>query len=125
MLAFMSKDKKNLGKLGEDLAVDYLEKHGHQILARNFHCRQGEIDIIACEGDCLVFIEVKTRFSDSYGVPEEAVTPGKIRSIVMTGQYYQLLHPGAPEGMRIDVVAVEFEAGGKLRRLEQIKNVTS
>ncbi|MCL5411401.1 MAG: YraN family protein [Patescibacteria group bacterium] len=120
----MSTGRKNLGKLGEDLACGYLKKRGYRILARNFFSRRGEIDIVAQEADCLAFVEVKTRFSDSYGLPEEAVTPKKIESILRTGEFYQFLNPESPESLRIDVVAVEFDNDGRLKRMELLKNVT-
>lgn len=59
----------NSGKLGEDAAVNFLEKYGYKICARNFRGRWGEIDIVAKDGDCIVFVEVKTRQYTSYGRP--------------------------------------------------------
>jgi len=114
--------KQNLGGIGEKLAVNLLQKKGYRILEKNFRSKLGEIDIIALEEDTLVFVEVKTRWSKSFGLPEEAVTPRKIRSIIKTGQYYKLLHPELPEALRIDVVAVDLvKNNGKVRL---IKNVT-
>lgn len=114
--------KQNLGGIGEKLAVNLLQKKGYRILEKNFRCKLGEIDIIALVKDTLVFVEVKTRWSQNYGSPEEAVTPRKIRSIIKTGQYYKLLHPELPEALRIDVVAVDLtESTGKVRL---IKNIT-
>jgi putative endonuclease len=120
----MSKDKQNLGKLGEELAGQELIRQGYQILERNFRCSLGEIDIVAKHRDCLVFVEVKTRFSEEYGPPEMSVTPSKIKSIARAGDYYQLLHSDSPQSLRIDVVAVEFDVQGKIDRLEIIENVT-
>ena len=116
------RSKQNLGLIGEKLAVRLLQKKGYKILEKNFRCKLGEIDIIALEEDTLVFVEVKTRWSKSFGEPEEAVTPRKIHSIIKTGQYYKLLHPELPEALRIDVVAVDLtESAGKVRL---IKNIT-
>lgn len=99
------------GKIGEKTAIGILLKNGYKILETNFRTRYGEIDIIAEDYDkstpVLVFVEVKTRWSDEYGLPEEAVTPRKIRGIVRAGQYYKLTHPNTPELLRIDVVAIE------------------
>lgn len=64
------------GKIGEDAAAYYLTKHGYRIICRNFRCIQGEIDIIAKDGNNLVFIEVKTRTSTKYGEAKEAVRRG-------------------------------------------------
>lgn len=117
------RSKQNLGGIGEKLAANLLQKKGYRILEKNFRSKLGEIDIIALDKDTLVFIEVKTRWSKSFGPPEEAVTPRKIRSIIKTGQYYKLLHPQLPEALRIDVVAVDLtESTGRVRL---IKNITS
>ena len=64
---------KETGKLGEDIAVHYLKQNGYVILDRNFECRQGEIDIITLDEKEIVFVEVKTRTSNKYGAPSEAV----------------------------------------------------
>lgn len=70
------------------MAVDILIKNGLIILERNFRCRHGEIDIIAREGDMIVFIEVKTRKSDRFGVPEEAVDRRKQAKLRQLAAYY-------------------------------------
>ena len=71
--------KKELGNIGEQIAVEYLEKNNYQILKRNFYCRQGEIDIIAKDKKEIVFIEVKTRSNLKYGRPAEAVNTQKLQ----------------------------------------------
>jgi putative endonuclease len=116
--------KISLGKKGEDLAESFLKDRGFEIRQRNFHSRFGEIDIVAVDKDSLVFVEVKSRVSDKFGLPEEAVTPSKLSTIAKVGDYYRSIRQGLPEASRIDVVAVVFEAGGKLRRIDLIKNVT-
>jgi putative endonuclease len=116
--------KKHLGNLGEKIALEALRKNKYRILETNFHSKFGEIDIIAQEGEVLVFVEVKTRWSQKFGSPEEAVTPWKIRHIIRAGQYYKLLHPDLPGAMRLDVVAISLSSRGELEKLEIIKNVT-
>ena len=101
--------KNNLGKFAEDFAVNFLQQKGYKIIERNFRSRFGEIDIVACEGSTLVFVEVKARWSKRFGSPEEAVTPNKLWKIKKTGEYFTSLHPELPERQRIDVVAVEIE----------------
>lgn len=113
---------RSKGSSGEDLAISYLKKHGYRILERNFHSRVGEIDIIAKDGQVLVFVEVKTRWSKKFGNPQEAVTPWKLQSIIKTANYYKLLHPELPDAMRIDVVAVDIQ--GKSPQIELLKNVS-
>lgn len=109
------------GKLGEEAARKLLKNKGYKILARNFRSRFGEIDIVAQDKETLVFVEVKTRWSAKYGVPEEAVTPWKLRRIVKTGEYYKLSHPNTPDLMRVDVVAVEVR-GNKVIDSRLIKD---
>ena len=78
-----------LGKIGENLAKQFLRKKGYKIIESNFHKRAGELDIIATNCDTLVFIEVKCRKGTEYGLPEESVTPWKIRTIVRSAMYYK------------------------------------
>jgi len=114
-----------LGKRGEEIAKNYLLSHGYKILEQNFKARYGEIDIVAKEGSVLVFVEVKTRYSESFGPPEEAVTPWKIKSIIKTAQFYKLIHPNLPEELRIDVIAVSLSpTDGGVEKIKLIKNVT-
>ncbi|MCR4324789.1 MAG: YraN family protein [Candidatus Curtissbacteria bacterium] len=63
----------NIGKIGEDAAVKFLQKNGYKIIEHNFRIRGGEIDIIAKDGKTLVYVEVKTRSTSAFGLPEEAV----------------------------------------------------
>lgn len=101
--------KSSFGRVGEDFAVSFLRQHGYKVIERNFRSRFGEIDIIAVDGDTLVFVEVKARWSKKFGAPEEAVTPQKLYKIKRTAEYFSLTHKGLPEKLRIDVVAIEAE----------------
>jgi len=75
--------------------------------------------------DTLVFVEVKTRFSGSYGRPEEAVTPRKIHSLKRTAQYFKLKNPNLPDSLRIDVVAIELDQKKQtLKELRHFQNIT-
>ncbi len=103
-------DRKGTGRLGEEAAARYLAQHGVRILARNFHDRDGEIDLIGEEAGTLVFFEVKTRTNPQCGDPAEAVTPAKQQSICRTALYY--LHRTGRDlqrPMRFDVVCVTEE----------------
>ena len=77
------------GKTGERLAADYLRKKGYSILAVNFRCRFGEIDVIAQNRKYIAFVEVKTRGAGSFVHPLEAITPAKRARIVKTAQFYR------------------------------------
>ena len=116
--------RQTLGKYGEDLAAEYLEKHGYRIIEKNFKARYGEIDIIVSKNDQLIFVEVKTRIGKNYGIPEEAVTRKKIREIIKTSQYYSLLHSALSQNLRIDVIAIELNPDRSIRDLRHIENIT-
>lgn len=79
---------KELGSLGEDITAEYLKSDGYKIIERNFRCRVGEIDIIASKNDTLAFIEVKSRRSLIFGLPQEAVNYKKINYIKRVASYY-------------------------------------
>lgn len=112
-----SEARQRLGRLGERLAGDALEGRGYRIIERNFRCRAGEIDLVAAEGEDLVFVEVKTRRGSAYGLPEEAVNERKARKLQEIAGYYLDLHnlPGC--SWRIDVVAVQFSPAGRLEEI--------
>jgi len=94
------------GKLGEQMAAAYLQEAGYQILERNYRCPFGEIDIIAREDDTLVFVEVKSRRSENFGLPQLAVGPDKQRRISKISLYYLQSHRLDAENVRFDVVAI-------------------
>lgn len=98
--------KQEIGKLGEDIAVNYLKQKGYKILDRNFECRQGELDIIAIDKNEIVFIEVKTRTSNKYGTPSEAVNKIKQKHMLQTIKYYLYTRNLNDEFVRIDVIEV-------------------
>jgi putative endonuclease len=109
----MSRARQVTGTLGEQAACAALEASGYRILHRNYRVRGGELDIVAeCDGT-LVFCEVKTRTSATYGLPEEAVTITKRRRIrKLALEYIQREGKHAPE-LRFDVIAVNV-AGGRV-----------
>ena len=85
-----AQDKKNkkLGKKGENLACRYLKRNGYKILQRGYTSPFGEVDIIASKEDTLAFIEVKTRLSENYGAPSEAVDSRRRRKYIQAAKYY-------------------------------------
>ncbi|MCL4418532.1 YraN family protein [Patescibacteria group bacterium] len=110
--------------VGEEKACRFLQKEGYKIIERNFRIGYGEIDIIAIDKDCLVFVEVKTRTSDKFGTPLEAITPWKIKSLIKTAQLYKTLNPKLPEGLRIDAISVKLTNDERIEDIEHIKNIT-
>lgn len=109
--------RQSLGKLGERLATNALERRGYRIVERNFRCRAGEIDLVAEEGLDLVFVEVKTRRGTSWGLPEEAVNDRKARKLRQVAGHYLELHNLPECAWRIDVVAVQFDSAGRFEEI--------
>ncbi len=97
---------RELGKKGEDAAAEYLCCHGYRILARNYRVPCGELDIVACQGDTVVFVEVKTRRDNRCGTPGQSVTWRKQQKIIRTARWY--LHQYRMEQVpcRFDVMEV-------------------
>ena len=103
----MHENNRRTGTKYEDLAAEYLTKHGMYVLDRNFRRRIGEIDIVAMDGAVLVFVEVKYRSGDSYGTPEDAVGIYKQQVIRRMAQMYiNVRHIPESTVCRFDVVAI-------------------
>ena len=100
-------DRNALGRWGEDVAVAHLEADGYEVLARNWRCRQGEVDIVARLGNALVFVEVKARSGLGFGEPAEAVTRTKAHRIhLVAGRWLAECRPPGWHDLRFDVIAV-------------------
>ena len=99
-------ERHETGKIGEDIAVKYLENIKYKIIERNFECKQGEIDIIAKDKEWIVFVEVKTRASVLYGLPKEAVNQNKKKHIYRSAEYYIYSRNLQNIPIRIDVIEV-------------------
>lgn len=102
-------NRRDMGEFGEQKAAEMLLRSGYQILERNFSCRTGEIDIVARTGMTIVFVEVKSRSGDSYGMPAESVTKKKQDKIRRTAMYYLKTHNVRYTDIRFDVVEVFFD----------------
>ncbi|MBQ8600182.1 MAG: YraN family protein [Clostridia bacterium] len=110
-----------LGLKGEQIARKYLLKKGYKIIATNFQCRFGELDLIAQDQNCLVFCEVKTRSAGMVAAPQESVTPAKQRKMIKTAEHWLMENPvDAP--LRFDVLAVFPDSFGKWT-VEHLENV--
>jgi putative endonuclease len=99
-----------LGAMGEALAVDHLTRQGLRILGRNWRCRYGELDVIACDPttNTVVFVEVKTRTGDGYGGLAHAVTPRKVRRLRRLAALWLAGQDGGWAAVRIDVIGVRI-----------------
>lgn len=116
--------KQDVGKIGEDYAVNYLRKKGIRIITRNFKVRGGEIDIIGIDKDTLIFYEVKTRVFSQFGTPLEAITYWKLKSLIKTAHFYKLKNPSLPDSMRIDAVSVELDTLHNIKTIEIVENIS-
>lgn len=102
-----------LGRYGEDVAARHLVAQGLVLLERNWRCEAGELDLVLREGDDLVVAEVKTRSSDAFGTPHEAVSEAKLARLRRLGAAWLAAHPAAhPRGVRLDLVAVHLRRRG-------------
>lgn len=109
----MSKIKQQLGRQGEQVAVDYLRNLGFSILDRNFRTHRVELDIVAREGQTLVFCEVKTRQSSQYGSPLEAITVQKRNNLRRAALGWLAQHRINTQLMRFDVIGVLYALDGR------------
>lgn len=101
-------NKRQLGTEYENVAAEYLQSQGYEIIERNFRCRSGEIDLIAREGESLCFVEVKYRAGSTCGSPMDAVGSRKQRQILKVAKYYLMKNDMTMDTpCRFDVVAVE------------------
>jgi putative endonuclease len=106
------------GERGEYLARAHLEGLGYVLLHANWRIPEGEVDLIMQDGEALVFVEVRTRTSDLYGSPEASITPTKKRRLQRTAEAYLQEYDQTDVTWRIDVVAIEIDPDGRVRRLD-------
>ena len=112
--------RKATGAYGESLAAEYLRKQGYTIVTKNWRCSIGEIDIIAQDGDALVFVEVRTKHGTRLGSPEESITTTKQTKLIDLAYSYLAEMAVPTDNWRIDVVAVVLDSGNKLIRLTHL-----
>jgi putative endonuclease len=112
-------DRKRTGKKGEDIAVAYLISRGYRIVERNYKCPLGEIDIVARDGDELVFVEVKSRKSEEFGDPQLAVGLKKQKKVSRISLAYLKEKHLYPCNARFDVVAIKMLPDGSTVELIQ------
>jgi putative endonuclease len=114
--------RQALGAFGERLAAAHLEAKGYRIVERNYRRREGEIDIVAARGGCLVFVEVRTRRGEEQGSAVESVSPAKGARLAALAEAYCQERADLPPDRRIDVVAVELSPAGRLLSIQHIEN---
>lgn len=102
--------RKRLGSWGENLALEWLEKKGYQLVQRNIHSRFGEIDLLMLKDGQLIAVEVKTRRSTAFGYGEASVTSKKRASVNQCVQAFLMDQPFLPDSWQLDVVVIELES---------------
>ena len=116
----MPHERRRFGDWGEKYARQFLERKGYSILESNYRGQYGEIDLVAMEGECLVFVEVKSRRTGAFGRPEESVTEAKQQKLVQAALEYMQEKEIEEGEWRIDVVGIE--AGGTRPRVRLVRN---
>jgi len=116
--------RKLLGQQAESLAKKHLQNKSYHFVTQNFRTKFGEIDLIFLSPDksTIVFIEVKARHQVNLGLPEEAVTPEKLKTITKVSEYFLQTHPDFPQLARIDVIAIELDQSPL--KIRHIKNAS-
>ena len=121
----MTMNRVRLGKRGEEMAAGYLKSAGYGILASNYRCRWGEIDLIARDGEELAFVEVRTRRSNDYGTPQESITRRKTQHLMAAAQDYLQNHAPENDGeelpWRIDLVSISMTDRHGAPKIDHIK----
>jgi putative endonuclease len=112
-------EHNELGKLGEELAVEFLQKNGYKILETNWTFQKAEIDIIAKKGNILAIVEVKTRSSIDFGLPQDAVKPKKIQLLVKAVNEY-VVSKDLEMDVRFDIIALHKD--GKKFVIEHLED---
>ncbi|HIP88010.1 MAG TPA: YraN family protein [Anaerolineales bacterium] len=117
----MGRDRLGLGRRGETLAAQELARQGYEIVARNWRCEAGEVDIVARRDGVWHFVEVRTRRGDGFGTPEESLTLAKQARMVAVAEYYLAAHDLKDVDWRVDLMAVEMDRAGRLVRVEMVE----
>jgi putative endonuclease len=115
--------RQSVGRHGEDLACQLLADQGYEIVTRNWRCSRGEIDIVARDNDCWVFVEVKTRRGHRVMYPEDALTCVKLARLVELGGWYLGEMGLSDVDWRIDFVAIELSEGSGAPRYNHVRGV--
>lgn len=114
-------DRRGFGRHGEELAAQYLSGKGYEIVARNWRCEAGELDLVASDADCLAFVEVRARRGQGMGSPEESITQAKQARLASLADAYVQTHDWSGD-YRIDVIAIEYDRRGRLLRVDHYEN---
>lgn len=114
--------RKERGRFGEQLAREQLETKGWQIIALNWRCQLGEIDIVAWDNACLVFVEVRTRTSSRFGTPAESVDWRKQKKLRQLAIAFLATNPVGARSIRFDIISVQMTESRQDAKLAHIQN---
>jgi putative endonuclease len=115
--------RQSIGRMGESLAVAFLEKKGYAIIERNYRTPHGEIDLIVNRDKLIAFVEVKTRASNSLGPPEISITPRKIEHMRNAAEYFIQQHPEMANDWRIDAITIQLNTNQSAPLIDHFENV--
>jgi len=115
--------KNKIGRFGQQLAANYFLAHGYKVLAENFYTQAGEIDLILEKDNQLIFVEVKTRLSEKFGLPEEAIDANKKEKLYSAGLKYLELNNVENDNFRFDCLAVLINKEEKKALIRHHKNI--
>ncbi len=118
----MLDSRKEVGNKGEKLAAKFLKRKGYKIIQRNYKCKLGEIDIIAEQDRTIVFVEVKTRRTQEFGPPQNAITAAKRSQISKVALFYIREKKFVDQSCRFDVIGITFSPESRKPRIEHIEN---
>ncbi len=109
------------------MAEDFLTKNGYRLVARNFHTRHGEVDLIVSKSNKLIFVEVKLKVGEDFGAPEEMITKHKLRQVEMTGQAFLMKYPeyeNIYDSLQIDAVCIVLDENKDIMRINHYENIS-
>lgn len=121
----MSQSKQVIGQLGEKAAASFLQRKGYEIIARNWRCRSGEIDLVAQLNDVLIIVEVRTRRSTRHGTAVESIDRHKQNKLRSLALIYQQLERKQQRTVRFDVIAIQLNLDESIAELNHIENAFS
>ena len=120
----MKTEHIEVGRSGETVAKQYLQKNGYSIVEENHKTKYAEIDLIVRDKGVLVFVEVRAKSGELFGTPEDSITRNKIRKLIKNANAY-VVRKNYNESYRIDVVCIIFANDKKVKRISHYKNITS
>jgi len=112
----------DIGRLGEDIAKGYLEKKGYSIIDQNYKNKYAEIDLICQHENTIVFVEVKTRMGEQFGIPEDAINRNKLRRLIRNAQVY-MMRKNYDMDFRIDGICIVLDKNKQIKRIEHYENI--